>query len=180
MNEFMHPTRSDRTRRAGVTHLVPEIQRSGGAVRPYLGVDTTEYALGWANDQTRAAKAATYHAAYRDLVARWHAANPDSAVAGALDRFYRDGHLAALHRPAELEGRHLVAFRVNGSFVHATESAQRFWAVEAGGHKTSDRTGVCLVCARPGPLLQTIPQQLPARLAPGATKAASLVSFNKP
>jgi CRISPR-associated protein Csd1 len=82
-------------------------------------------------------------------------------------------------RPDDLAGSHLVAFRCAGQFLHQTPEAQRFWAAEAARRKGSGRTGLCLVCGRPEVLLQTIPQQLPSRLAPGATNSASLVSLNK-
>jgi CRISPR-associated protein Csd1 len=170
---------SDRARRNGITHAVPYVQRSGTGSKPMLAVDTAEYALGWASDPARQAKAADYHRAFQDLVTRWHAAE-GTPPAAALHAFFADGHATSLIRPKGLVGSQLVAFRAAGRFLHATEAAQRFWADEAQGRKASTRTGLCLVCGQPGPLLQTIPQQLPARLVPGATQTAALVSFNEP
>jgi CRISPR-associated protein Csd1 len=169
---------SDRARRNGSTHAVPSVQRSGTGSKPMLAVDTAEYALGWTSDSIRQAKAANYHRAFQDLVARWHAAE-GTPPAATLHAFYADGHATSLRRPEGLVGSQLVAFRAAGRFLHATESAQRFWAGEAQDRKASTRTGLCLVCGQPGPLLQTIPQQLPARLVPGATQTAALVSFNE-
>ncbi len=169
---------SDPASRNGIVHVVPVVQRSGTAAAPMLAVDTAEYALGWASDQARAAKAAQYHTAFGALVERWHAADP-SPTAAAVCRFLHEDGTARLVRAPELAGNHLVAFRVAGEFAHATDSARRFWAVEAERRKSSDRTGLCLVCCRVAPLLQTIPQQLPTRLVPGATNTASLVSLNK-
>ena len=167
------------SRRNGSPHAVPSVQRSGPGSKPMLAVDTAEYALGWASDPARQAKAATYHRAFQELVARWYAADP-SPPAATLHAFFTGGHAAKLIRPEGLVGSQLVAFRAAGSFLHATESAQRFWAEEAQGRKGSSRSGLCLVCGQPGPLLQTIPHPLPARLAPGATQGAALVSFNEP
>jgi CRISPR-associated protein Csd1 len=170
---------SNRATRNGTVHVVPAVQRSGTGPAPMLGVDTAEYTLGWASDDTRAGKAAQYHLAFTALIDRWHAA--DSSPAGAaVDRFLHAGGPARLLRPEQLAGNHLVAFRIAGEFAHATASARRFWAEEAALRKGSGRTGLCLVCGRVGPLLQTIPQQLPTRLVPGATNNASLVSLNKP
>jgi CRISPR-associated protein Csd1 len=170
---------SNRDTRNGVVRLVPSVQRSGTAAQPMLAVDTAEYVLGWATDEARKAKAVQYRAAFRDLTRRWYEAEK-SPEAEALLAFLEAPHVAALARPEDLAGNHLVAVRVAGVFAHETDSAERFWAAEAGSRKGSDRTGVCLVCGQAGPLLQTIPQQVPARLVPGATNSASLVSLNKP
>lgn len=167
---------SDRARRNGTVHLVPAVQRSGTASLPMLAADTAEYALGWATDDKRAGRAPGYHEAFAALVQRWHEADPCPQSAALLG-FLRGGH--QLERPAELAGTHMVAFRSDSEFAHDTESARRFWAIEAGARKGSSRNGLCLVCGSVGPLLQTIPQQLPTRLVPGATNNASLVSLNK-
>lgn len=169
---------SDRARRNGTQRMVPSIQRSGTASQPMLAVDTAEYALGRATDDKRTAKAEHYHATFRELIARWQASGDDPA-ATAVHRFFVDGHAAKLLDAPGLVGAHLVAFRSSGRFVHDSDSAQQFWAGEAGARKSSTRTGLCLVCARVGPLLKTIPQQLPTRLVPGASNNAALVSLNK-
>jgi CRISPR-associated protein Csd1 len=170
---------SDRASRNGIVHVVPAVQRSGTAPAPMLVVDTAEYTLGWASDEKRNGKASQYHAAFAALIARWRAADPTPAAV-AVDQFLHTGGPARLLRPEELAGSHLVAFRVAGELVHETGSARRFWAEEAALRKGSGRLGLCLVCGQVGPLLQTIPQQLPTRLVPGATNNASLVSLNKP
>lgn len=169
---------ADRTRRMGVAHLVPVVQRSGTAAQPMLVTDTAEYALGWSSDDARSAKAAQYHAAFADLALRWHTADP-TAESAAIRGFLQNEHRAHLTQDPALAGNHLVAFRCAGRFLHTGMSAQRFWAEEAERRKGSTRSGLCLVCGRPGRLLQTIPQQLPTRLVPGATNNASLVSLNK-
>ncbi|MGH3693759.1 MAG: type I-C CRISPR-associated protein Cas8c/Csd1 [Pseudonocardiaceae bacterium] len=169
----------DRAQRDGMPRMVPSVQRSGIASQPMLAVDTAEYALGRATDGKRDAKAEQYHATFRELVARWHA-NSDDPAAAALHHFLTEGHAARLLKEPNLAGNHLVAFRGSGRFLHDTDSARQFWASEAGKRKSSTRTGLCLVCAQVGPLLKTIPQQLPKRLVPGASQTAALVSLNKP
>ncbi|GAB3433654.1 type I-C CRISPR-associated protein Cas8c/Csd1 [Actinophytocola sediminis] len=176
LTDLADPT--ERTRRNGIPHVVPAVQRSGTGAQPMLAADTAEYALGWSTDETRAAKSARYHAAFRDLALRWHQAD-QSAESSALRDFLTGQHADTLVRPAELTGNHLVAFRVAGRFLHADTGAQRFWAGEAEGRKGSTREGLCLVCGQSGPLLQTIPRQLPTRLVPGAQNSAPLVSLNK-
>jgi len=143
-----------------------------------LAADTVEYSLGWSSDEDRATKTTAYHDAFRNLTARWHARG-GGPPAAALHAFLEQDQREALVRPGEWSGSDLVAFRCNGEFLHATESARTFWAIEANARKGSDRTGVCLVCGEMGPLLQTIPLPLPARLAPGASNQAALVSVNK-
>lgn len=177
-----HPTAlfdaSDRARRNGTPQFVPAVQRSGVGALPMLAVDTAEYTLGWATDAKRAARAPGYHEAFRALVQRWHDTDPCPQSAALLG-FLCGGHQAELKRPDDLAGTHLVGFRSGGTFAHDTESARRFWAAEAGARKGSTRSGLCLVCGARSQLLQTIPQQLPTRLVPGATNNASLVSLNK-
>jgi CRISPR-associated protein Csd1 len=168
----------DRAQRNGTPRMVPLIQRSGIASQPMLAVDTAEYALGRATDGKREAKAKQYHETFRELVAGWHASSDDPAAA-ALHYFLTGGHAAALLDEPNLVGSHLVAFRSSGRFLHDADSARRFWASEAGSRKSSTRSGLCLVCAQVGPLLKTIPQQLPKRLVPGASQTAALVSLNK-
>lgn len=176
LTDLADPT--ERTRRSGIPHVMPAVQRSGTGAQPMLATDTAEYALGWSTDEARVAKSARYHAAFRDLALRWHQAD-QSAESSALHAFLTGQHADTLTRPAELTGNHLVAFRVAGRFLHADAGAQRFWAGEAEGRKGSTREGLCLVCGQHGRLLQTIPQQLPTRLVPGASNNASLVSLNK-
>ncbi|MGH3941106.1 MAG: type I-C CRISPR-associated protein Cas8c/Csd1 [Pseudonocardiaceae bacterium] len=168
----------DRARRHGTQRMVPLVQRSGTASQPMLAVDTAEYALGRATDDKRAAKTKQYHAAFRELIARWQDSGGGPA-ATALHRFFADGHSTKIPDEPSLVGTHLVAFRSSGQFLHDSDSAQRFWASEAGARKSSTRSGLCLVCAQVGPLLKTIPQQLPTRLVPGASNNAALVSLNK-
>lgn len=176
LTDLADPT--ERTRRNGIPHVVPAVQRSGTGAQPMLAADTAEYALGWSTDETRVAKSARYHAAFADLASRWHQADR-SAESSALHEFLTGQHADTLVRPDDLTGNHLVAFRVAGRFLHADPGAQRFWAGEAVGRKGSTREGLCLVCGQNGRLLQTIPQQLPTRLVPGASNNASLVSLNK-
>lgn len=168
--------------RNGRVDDVPAVQRSGTAPQPMLAVDTAEYVLGWPRDDTYAAKADRYHTAFRELIAKWQATDPNPAASAVL-RFLQSNGQARLERPSELAGTDLVAFRVVGEvareFAHQTESARRFWAAEAARRKGSERIGLCLVCGQVGRLLQTIPQQLPTRLVPGATNSASLISMNK-
>ncbi|MGH3629513.1 MAG: type I-C CRISPR-associated protein Cas8c/Csd1 [Sciscionella sp.] len=168
----------DRARLHGTQRTVPSVQRSGTASQPMLAVDTAEYALCWATDDKRVAKAEQYHATFRELIARWQDNGGDPA-ATALHRFFANDHAAKLIAEPGLAGNHRVAFRSGGQFLHDSDSARRFWASEAGARKSSTRTGLCLICAQVGPLLKTIPQQLPTRLVPGASNNAALVSLNK-
>src|SRR5690606_15941671 len=99
--------------------------------------------------------------------------------ARAIAAFYAAGHHRAISPPEKCSRTDLVAFEVNGQIASDHESAQRFWAKVAAGRKGLGRSGLCLVCGQVRDLLQTIPQQIPRRLLPGATQNASLVSVNE-
>lgn len=168
----------DRTRRYGVAHAVPAVTRTVG-VAPLLAADTPEYVFGWVGEDGKPDRVARQHEAFVDLIHRWAKDAPDDPAAQAVAAFYRDGHVARVAQPAGWSRADLVAFRVGGQFAFATDSARRLWAAEAVGRKGLGRVGLCLVCGTSGPLLKTIPQQVPRKWVPGATQSASLVSINE-
>ncbi|WP_214107287.1 type I-C CRISPR-associated protein Cas8c/Csd1 [Acrocarpospora catenulata] len=162
----------------GVVHTVPSIVKTSG-IAPTLAVDSGEYLFGWVDEATKdPGRVARMHEQSRDLVDQWATADP-GGPGQALQRFYRDGHVQQLRRPEGWSRGDLIAIRVDRRFLHDTDSARVFWQQIAGGRKSTGRTGLCLVCGQVGNLLQSIPQQLPARLVPKATQRASLVSVNK-
>ncbi|HEY9471245.1 MAG TPA: type I-C CRISPR-associated protein Cas8c/Csd1 [Propionibacteriaceae bacterium] len=162
----------------GVVHTVPSIVKTSG-IAPTLAVDTCEYMFGWVDETTKKPqRVEQMHQRFRALVDQWVEMDP-AGPGRALKQFYADGHVARLSPEPGWSRADVVAVRVAGRFLHATESAQRFWKSVAEGRKTSGRTGLCLVCGEPGALLQSIPQQVPMRLVPGATQSASLISVNK-
>ncbi|WP_240506948.1 type I-C CRISPR-associated protein Cas8c/Csd1 [Thermoactinospora rubra] len=162
----------------GAVHTVPSIVKTSG-IAPTLAVDTPEYLFGWTDATTKnPERVALMHQRFRELVDAWVEADP-CGPGRPLQRFLAEGHLARLPKPSGWSRGDLVAVRVQGRFLHATESAREFWAKVAGSRKSTGRQGVCLVCGQVGDLLATIPQQLPARLVPKATQSASLVSINK-
>ena len=164
----------------GIEHVVPSITKTSG-ISPRIAVDTPEYLFGWVPEGGKPERVRRAHAAFREQTSEWVAADPDGPAV-ALHRFLSDGHAGRLAAPDGWGRGDLVAVRVHGDravFLHETESARRFWADVASARKASGTSGLCLVCGRIGELLKTIPQQLPARLVPGATQSASLVSVNK-
>jgi CRISPR-associated protein Csd1 len=168
----------DPNRRYGVRHAVPAVTRTVG-IAPLLAADTTEYVFGWVSDDGKPDRVTRQHDAFVDLAHRWASDAPDDTAAQAVAAFYRDGHLTRVEKPASWSRGDLVAFRIDGQFGFATDSARRLWAAEAIGRKGLGRAGLCLVCGTSGPLLKTIPQQVPRKWVPGATQSASLVSINE-
>ena len=170
----------DPVHKNGVEHVVPSITKTSG-IAPRLAVDTPEYVFGWVPDGGNAGRVRRAHQAFCELTAAWAAADP-AGPPQALHRFLAGGHAEQLSVPDGWGRGDQVIVRVNGDapvFLHATESATRFWASVAASRKESGDKGLCLVCGTTGELLRTIPQQLPARLVPQATQSASLVSVNK-
>ncbi|MFD6608617.1 type I-C CRISPR-associated protein Cas8c/Csd1 [Micromonospora chalcea] len=169
--------KDDPNRRFGASRLVPAVTRTVG-ISPTLAVDNGEYVFGWLAEEAKPARVAKQHEAFRALIKDWTAAEPAGSAA-AIDAFYRNGHAAAVARPAGWSKGDLIGFSVNGVYAADTAEARRFWAGVAGDRKGSGRIGLCLVCGQVQPLLKTVPQQIPRRWVPGATQSASLVSMNE-
>jgi CRISPR-associated protein Csd1 len=156
--------------------LVPAITRTV-AVAPTLAADTAEYVFGWVSDGRDPDRVARQLEAFQTLIREWSRSEPDGPASSIL-AFYRDSHHKVVVRPKDWNRGDLVAFRVDDVIACETQAAVRFWAKVAGDRKGSGQQGLCLVCGQPGSLLNTIPQQVPRRLLPGATQNASLVSVN--
>jgi CRISPR-associated protein Csd1 len=170
----------DPSRKNGVEHVIPSITKTSG-IAPRIAVDTPEYLFGWVPEGGKPERVRSAHAAFRKQTSEWVDADPDGPAV-ALHRFLSDGHAQELTAPGGWSRGDLVAVRVHNDravFLHATGSARGFWITVGSARKGSGVSGLCLVCGTTGELLKTIPQQLPARLVPGATQSASLVSVNK-
>lgn len=166
----------DRATRYGAEHEIPSITKTSG-IAPRIAVDSPDYVFGWVAEHAKPDRVRKAHAAFRELTDQWVAADPEGPAV-ALQRFFADGHDTRII-PEDWKRGDLVAVRIGETFLHATESAHRFWATVAADRKSSGERGVCLACGEYAELLKTIPQQLPARLVPQATQSASLVSINK-
>jgi CRISPR-associated protein Csd1 len=170
----------DPERKNGTEFMVPSITKTSG-IAPRIAVDTPEYLFGWVPDGGKPERVHGAHIAFCELTAEWAAADP-GGPAVALHRFLSGGHIGSLTKPESWSRGDLVAVRIHGEttgFLHDADSAHRFWGAVASARKGSGTQGLCLVCGKPGELLKTIPQQLPARLVPKATQSVSLVSVNK-
>ncbi|MGY1618590.1 type I-C CRISPR-associated protein Cas8c/Csd1 [Geodermatophilus sp. SYSU D00691] len=164
----------------GVAHLVPSAVRTSG-VSANLGADDVQYVLGWADAKGKPIRVTACHADFVDLTRRW-AASPEAAddpVPQALASFLASGGPARVVRPPEWTSKQGVVVMVGDTFAHRAPSAAAFWAAEVARRKGAGRSGLCLVCGRKRPLLDTIPKKTPAHLVPGATQEAALVSVNR-
>ena len=58
---------------------------------------------------------------------------------------------------------------VGSEWAHERPSAIAFWADVVRGRKSSDVTGICLVCGTAGPLLGTIPEMVKSGAIPAGS-----------
>ncbi|MFI6100782.1 type I-C CRISPR-associated protein Cas8c/Csd1 [Lentzea sp. NPDC051213] len=164
----------------GAEHLVPAVTRTVG-VAPNLAADDVQYVLGWDDADSKPARVAQCHTAFVELTQRW-ADSPEGQhdqIAQAVARFYRSGHTARLRREPEATTKQRVLITVGTTPAYRAASVTAFWTAEVTRRKGGGQRGLCLVCGRTGPLLDTLPGKVPARLVPGATNDAALVSVNE-
>ena len=171
---------AERGRPRGVVHLVPAVVRTVG-VAANLGGDDAQYVLGWADPDTREDRVALCHTAFVDLAKRWADSTVGLAdpVAQAVWAFYRDGHAAKVRRPDGVTAKQGVMVAVDGVPATSARSVVPFWSEEVARRKGGAAVGLCLVCGRCAPLLDTVPGKVPSRLVPLATNDAALVSINE-
>jgi CRISPR-associated protein Csd1 len=171
---------------AGVPIAAPYVYRSGQRPPPMLLADTLHYvaALPVADTGKAQAEADRRNREYVALLARWRDSAPDDAVAAAVLKFFEAGHHRTIKVPMEVKASDLVAIMVGSQWAHQRESAASFWASVVQERKGSTAgTGICLVCGREGPLLDTIPEAVNSGAIPAGTRRgrdAQLVSVNKP
>jgi CRISPR-associated protein Csd1 len=171
---------------AGLPLAAPYVYRSGQRPPATLLADTLQYVVALpAADTDRAhAEATRRNEDYLALLARWCDAAPGDEVARAVLAFFRAGHHRKIKVHEHAKPSDLVAMMVDGQWAHLRESAVAFWASVVQERKTSAAgTGICLVCGREGPLLDSIPEPVrPGAIPSGSTRGrdAQLVSVNKP
>ncbi|MGH3896651.1 MAG: type I-C CRISPR-associated protein Cas8c/Csd1, partial [Pseudonocardiaceae bacterium] len=84
-----------------------------------------------------------------------------------------------LQRPEDCTAKQGVVISVDGLPAYRAPSVVPFWNAEVARRKGGGTAGLCLACGRVRPLLDTVPGKLPARLVPGASNDAALVSINE-
>lgn len=170
----------------GVLRPAPHVHRTS-AVTPLLLADTAQYVLGVPHRDPKtgevsskdAAKAAKYKAAFLALTEQWAATVPDDGTAKAVLDFLRTPRPT----PDGLEAGDLVAFTVDGRWVHEQESVTRFWAEHVRRLKTGrGQNGTCLVCGDQGLLLDSFPEAIRKGAIPpgGDVNGSAIVSINTP
>ncbi|MGH4002874.1 MAG: type I-C CRISPR-associated protein Cas8c/Csd1 [Pseudonocardiaceae bacterium] len=163
-----------------VPRTTPSAVRTVG-VAANLAADDVQYVLGWGDPDSKPQRVAQCHAVFVDLAQRW--ADSDEGrldpVAQAVAAFYRSGATAEPRRPEDCTAKQGVVISVDGRPAYRAASVVPFWATEVARRKGGGAEGLCLVCGRVRPLLDTVPGKLPARLVPGASNDAALVSINE-
>ncbi|MDU0293978.1 type I-C CRISPR-associated protein Cas8c/Csd1 [Saccharothrix longispora] len=164
----------------GAEHTVPAVVRTAG-VAPNLAADDVQYVLGWADADSKPARVRQCHEAFVELTRRWadSAEGRDDPVAHAVAAFYSSGTAATLSPDPTVASKQRVLITVDGVPAYRSSSVAPFWAVEVARRKGGGREGLCLVCGNTRPLLDTLPGKVPARLVPGASNDAALVSINE-
>ncbi|MGH3274423.1 MAG: type I-C CRISPR-associated protein Cas8c/Csd1 [Streptosporangiaceae bacterium] len=182
---FRLTDRSDDEHPLGGQLAVPYVNRSGVRPPPMLLADDLRYVLGFAGDSERErADSGRRNSEFTALVRAWHDSAPDDPVAIAVASFFERG----LHRelqppPDSAKATDVAAIMLGSDWAHARPSAAAFWAGVVRDRKSSDVTGLCLVCGTARPLLGTIPEMVKAGAIPagnGRGRDAALVSVNNP
>ena len=169
--------------KSGREVLVPNVGRSSG-IAPCLGVDDLQYVLGWTDAKSKPARVEVVHAAFVQLCRRWQQAHPDEHLAAALVAFYDLGRLPQPSPGLKWTSKDLVLIVVDGREAIDCDSLWSLWETivqerKTGTAKGGGRHGICLVCGKPGSLLDRMPQALPQTLVPGAEQEVALVSANR-
>ena len=171
---------------AGLPLAAPYVYRSGQRPPATLLADTLQYvtALPVADTAKAEEEANRRNDEYIALLARWCDSAPSDEVAAAVLKYFEAGHHLNVKIPADAKPSDLVAIMVDGQWAHLRESAVTFWAHVVRERKSSAAgTGICLVCGREGPLLDSIPEPVrPGAIPTGTARGrdAQLVSVNKP
>jgi CRISPR-associated protein Csd1 len=179
LQELIAPDAKGRPR--PVVHTVPTTVRTVG-VAPNLAVDDAQYVLGWTDETSRPDRVHQCHQAFIDLHRRW-AASPeaqDDPIAQAVATFLSSDAVDRVERPDNCTAKSVVLIAVDGAPAFESASVSAFWNTEVAHRKgSSTGEGLCLVCGCLGPLLDTLPGKVPARLVPGASNDAALISVNE-
>ncbi|GAA2817236.1 type I-C CRISPR-associated protein Cas8c/Csd1 [Saccharopolyspora taberi] len=164
-------------KRRGQRHVSPAVTRTVG-VAPQLGADDLQYVFGWGDDTTKPQRVAECHEQFVALLQEWADSAPDDVAAQQVLRFYRDENFPA--RREEAGAKEGVLIAVDGELLIKRPSLVRFWTTEVSRRKggKSPRTGLCLVCGKSQPLVESMPSTIPKRLVPGAGNDVALVSVN--
>jgi CRISPR-associated protein Csd1 len=166
----------------GVMHRVPVAVRAFG-VAPQLAADDVQYVLGWADEGSKPERVAQCHGEFVDLIRRWAGSDAGAGdpVAQAVWAFYRDGQAKRVRPPdgVTVKSKQRVMIAVDGVPATTAPSVVPFWTAEVARRKGGAVSGLCLVCGRTGPLLDTVPGKVPSHLVPLATNDAALVSINE-
>lgn len=178
--------RSDDKHPSGQQLAVPYVNRSGVRPPPMLLADDLRYVIGFAADDSERERGECdrKNSEFIALVSAWRDSAPDDPVAVAVASFFENGLYRNLEPPpTSAKASDVVAVMVGDEWAHERASAARFWAGVVRGRKSSDVTGLCLVCGTARPLLGTIPEMVKAGAIPagsGRGRDAALVSMNNP
>ena len=164
----------------GVMRATPSAVRTVG-VAANLAADDVQYVLGWSDVDSKPGRVAECHAAFVDLTLRWadSAEGRADPLAQAVAAFYRAGAVAAVLQPEEFTSKQGVVIAIDGQPAYLAPSVVPFWTAEVARRKGGGGRGLCLVCGKVGPLLDTVPGKVRSALVPGASNDAALVSVNE-
>jgi CRISPR-associated protein Csd1 len=183
---FRLADRSDDQHPAGEHKAVPYVNRSGVRPPPMLLADDLRYVIGLTADDSERERSDCdrRNSEFITLANQWADFAPDDPVAVAVASFYGRGMHRKLQTSRDTaKATDVAAILVGIEWAHERPSAAAFWASVVRARKSSDITGLCLVCGTARPLLGTIPEMVKAGLIPagsGRGRDAALVSMNNP
>jgi CRISPR-associated protein Csd1 len=147
--------------RRGVRRAMPQVQR-GRAVKPLLLGDNAEYTLGLPREDSKAARVASCHTAYLDLLDRCAVATQEPAVE-AVRAFLRREPTEQLDLPEEFDRGAIITFQVEGVFPVDLPAVQAFWAAWHDPGATPGQAAPvmqCVVCGEQRPVLRRLQAKL--------------------
>jgi CRISPR-associated protein Csd1 len=177
--------RADSEHPAGEAMPVPYISRSGVNAPAMLLADDLRYVINFQTGDPERSRGDSdrRNQDFIELLVSWRDSAPQDPVAAAVASFFERGLHLTLKIPSKTaKPADVVAIMVGAEWAHDRPSAAAFWGDVARERKSSASTGICLVCGKPGSLLDTIPEMVKAGAIPagsGRGRDAQLVSVNK-
>jgi CRISPR-associated protein Csd1 len=164
--------------RRGMRRAMPQVLRTG-AVKPLLLGDNAEYTLGLPCEDSKAARVASCHTAYLDLLDRCAVATQEPAVE-AVRAFLRREPTEQLDLPEEFDRGATITFRVEDAFPVDLPAVQAFWAAEHDPGATPEQPAPvmqCVICGEQRPVLRRLQAKLKG-VPGGQPSGTALISAN--
>jgi CRISPR-associated protein Csd1 len=170
---------SDQGGKRGQRFPVPNAQRSGLAIRPFLLTDHAEYTFGLTRNN-RPERAKKCHKAYMTLLEKCVIETADP-FARAVLRFLRSDPITQLNLPEDFDRSGRIIFRIEDVLPHSQLAVRRFWARHNAPKTTGEDAAAemqCIVCGEVKPVVKRLKGKIKG--VPGGQAAGkALISANE-